>query len=218
MGPTEGTAGPAPRAPDAPFPPPRPDVARVPGPPTEAPGPQPRPPARPLPPSSGRRRRTLLKAKSSCLSFSRCGSAPCRRNRNFIILRPATATAPAAAAARRMRRAAPPVLRRGRGARRPGRRHTGSGLQGGGRRERLTRRPANGRACAPPAPPLPPRQCGKTGPQLGPARENARRACAAARGLPGLGVRSRGPRRGRRVRAFDRAGECSPTWRPFPST
>lgn len=34
------------------------------------------------------RRRTLWKAKSSCLSFSRCGSAPCRRNRNFIILRP----------------------------------------------------------------------------------------------------------------------------------
>lgn len=34
------------------------------------------------------RRRTLWKAKSSCLSFSRCGSAPCRRNRNFIILCP----------------------------------------------------------------------------------------------------------------------------------
>lgn len=44
-----------------------------------------------LPPA---RRRTLWKAKSSCLSFSRCGSAPCLRNRNFIILRPAARRRP----------------------------------------------------------------------------------------------------------------------------
>lgn len=54
-----------------------------------APSPGPRPPARPGPPA-----RTLLKAKSSCLSFSRCGSAPCRRNRNFIILRPSARPRP----------------------------------------------------------------------------------------------------------------------------
>lgn len=29
---------------------------------------------------------TLLKANSSCLIFSLCGSVPCRRNLNFIIL------------------------------------------------------------------------------------------------------------------------------------
>lgn len=31
---------------------------------------------------------TLLKAKSSCFIFSLCGSVPCRRNLNFIILKP----------------------------------------------------------------------------------------------------------------------------------
>lgn len=167
MGPAEGRAARSPRRAPAGRP--------LPLGPTwlRPPGPRLGPPARPLPPPPALsrpmpepppRRRTLLKAKSSCLSFSRCGSAPCRRNRNFIILRPAAGAAPAAAAARRMRRAAPPVLRRGRGARRPGRGRARRGLHGGGRRQRLTCRPTNGCARALSAPPLPARQWGKIGP------------------------------------------------------
>lgn len=124
-----GAPGPAPPRASRPPLPPGPYVA-------PAPGPPPGPPTRPLPLRPGRHS-TLWKAKSSCLSFSRCGSAPCRRNRNFIILRPAAGAAPAAAT-RRMRRAAPPVLRCGRGARRPGRGRAGRDLHGvgGGSRDK----------------------------------------------------------------------------------
>lgn len=47
--------------------------------------PPPPPPRGPAP----RPARTLLKAKRSWRSRSRCGSAPCRRNRNFIMVGPA---------------------------------------------------------------------------------------------------------------------------------
>jgi hypothetical protein len=178
---------------------------------------RPRPPARPLRPSPGRRR-TLLKAKSSCLSFSRCGSAPCRRNRNFIILRPGAGAAPAAAAARRMRRAAPPVLKRGRGARRPGRGHAGRSLPGGGSGARRMRRPTN-EIRAPPCFPLlpcPPDNGGVQGPRARPgSRRDARCACAAAWDLPGLVVCEPELQRGSLGNCSEESSACFPGWRTF---
>lgn len=128
---------------------PRPDVA----------------PARPPPPA---RRRTLWKAKSSCLSFSRCGSAPCLRNRNFIILRPA---------ARRRPQDAPrgPAGPEARAGGRQARARRGGACSGAGPPDGRAVRPMGGARPARPAP---------AGRPVG-AREHAHRACAAGAGPAG---------------------------------
>lgn len=175
---------------------PGPACAPSPGPTWLRPGPRPQPAAPGPPPHLMEGEELLLE-----LLALRVCALPAEPKLHHL----APGRPPPPAAARRMRRAAPPVLRRGRAGARRGRGGAGPARGGAVRR---TRSSANGRPSHRPPPPLPGTQWALA--------STPHRACALARGLPGLVVRKRGfGVDGRRLvferqRAFPNAEEVFP--------